>query len=298
MATSPSPSRRRSSDSLLRAAFRGEWSEQQEEELATIQQRLAEIPERTRGAIDLGTIALFGFSVGALLVVVAVAFMYLVQSQVGLAMLFSAVALVAFPLIVFLGWRALQPLLHVKRGVGALQDREALLREQRENALLGDPYRSVAEAAARVTDNNSGSAADEAAAVTDVVAARAEHTSAITSANAHGDEGDTPTTIAGLFSRLRPKRDRSSDGSHPDIDGLLPPKDSRESALRKAEDVIGVAPKMPHWWSPTGWREEASSHAPRPTHQRVSGLAIFLIVALILVLFASGVIAGVMSASS
>jgi hypothetical protein len=101
-------------------------------ELATVQQRIDGLRTRMRTAVDLLGVLLLGVSGAALLVLTVLAVAGFAGSDTGIGFIFSALAIICVPLVLFAAWRAFQPLWQLGREVKLLRAREQVLRAQVE----------------------------------------------------------------------------------------------------------------------------------------------------------------------
>ena len=85
-----------------------------------------------RTAVDLLGVLLLGVSGAALLVLTVLAVAGFAGSDTGIGFIFSALAIVCLPLVLFAAWRAFQPLWQLGRELKILRGREQVLRAQVE----------------------------------------------------------------------------------------------------------------------------------------------------------------------
>ncbi|HEV2087758.1 MAG TPA: hypothetical protein VGR21_05565, partial [Cryptosporangiaceae bacterium] len=101
-----------------------------EEELRLVQVRADALRERMRASIDLFGTVTFGVTFAGLVLVSVLAIVAMVQDETGVAMLFSALTLVALPLAGAAAWRGFGPAWTLSRELGMLRRQEAALYEQ------------------------------------------------------------------------------------------------------------------------------------------------------------------------
>ncbi len=101
-----------------------------EDELQVVQARADSLRGRMRASIDLFGMGTFGATFAGLVLVSVLAIVAMVQDETGVAMLFSALTLVALPLAGAAAWRGFGPAWTLSRELGALRRQEAALYEQ------------------------------------------------------------------------------------------------------------------------------------------------------------------------
>jgi hypothetical protein len=101
-----------------------------EVELRQVQVRADGLRDRMRAAIDMFGLLTFGLALLGLAVVATLAIVAFTQDETGVGMLFSALTIVALPMVGVAAWRAFSPLWGLARELRVLRRREAALYER------------------------------------------------------------------------------------------------------------------------------------------------------------------------
>lgn len=108
-----------------------------EDELRAVHTRIDQVRGRMRAAIDVFGLLGFGLAFVGLIVVAGLAAVSFASNETGVGMLFSALTVVALPIVGIAAWHAFSRLWSLSRELSMLRRREATIFARLEN--VGDP---------------------------------------------------------------------------------------------------------------------------------------------------------------
>ncbi|GAA3390082.1 hypothetical protein [Cryptosporangium minutisporangium] len=114
-----------------------------EDELRVVHARIDQVKARMRSAIDIFGLLGFGLAFVGLIVVAGLAAVSFASDETGVGMLFSALTLVALPIVAIAAWHAFGRLWSLSRELSVLRRREATIFSELENVggpVVGDTF--------------------------------------------------------------------------------------------------------------------------------------------------------------